>query len=473
MSADRSLTDGPVGRALYSVSAPMTVGILGVLSVGLADAFFLGRAGTDELAAIGFVFPVIATLTSLSIGLSAGTSAVIAQAIGGGATGADQQRLTVHAMMLAAALSGVAAVLFFALARWLFMALGAGGAVLDAVLGYVGYWCIGFPFMVTGMALNARFRAAGRSGVAATVMSFQALLNVALDPLFIFGAGPLPPLGADGAGIATTLARLVAFAGILTYGMRRDVIRFDCAPLRGLWPSVRRIVRIGAPAALSNAIGPFGMALVTGAIATIGDTAVAGFGAATRVQGLMMVPMLALSSGIAPVVGQAWGAGRQARAQEAVRLTFLWCLGLGLGVAVLLTALAGPIAMVMTADAGAARYAAAYLRVVSWAFFCYGILITANSAMNARDRALWSMGVSMLRIFVLYVPMVWAGVLTMGYGGVLAAAVLANALGAWGALIAVRAVGLLATDRAALRAPAEWVLRRLGRGPIDRARPLG
>ena len=465
MGNDRDLNSGSVGRALVSVSAPMTLGILGVLSVGLADAFFLARHSADALAAIGFVYPVIVALVSLAIGLSAGTNTVVSQAIGRGEGRATRARLTLHAMGLALALSCVASALFWVGAPFLFALMGAEGAVLDAVMGYVPYWCLSFPPMVTGMALNAVFRAAGRSEVAATVMTLQATLNIALDPVFIFGLGLLPAMGAEGAGLATLLARALAFGGLLTYAITRGAIQLNCEPLRDFSNSLRRISRVGGPAALSNAINPAGMAVVTAAVALVGEAAVAGFGAAARVQSLLFVPMLALSAGIGPVVGQAWGAGHRARAQDALRLSFGICLGYGLGLALLMVALADPIARLMTGGETAQTYMAQYLRVAAWGFFGYGMLVTANAAMNARARALWSMSLSTLRIALVFIPLAWLGVWLGGYGGILAAAVLANLAGAWGALVAARAVGLLRLDWCFVRAPALRLARALPRLP--------
>src|SRR6056297_1407065 len=130
MSTERDLNAGPVGCALITVSAPMTLGILGVLSVGLADAFFLARHSDAALAAIGFVYPVIVALVSLSIGLSAGTNTVVSQAIGRKEQGATRQRLTLHAMGLAATLACTVALLFYLAAPWLFSLMGAKGEVL-------------------------------------------------------------------------------------------------------------------------------------------------------------------------------------------------------------------------------------------------------------------------------------------------------------------------------------------------------
>lgn len=308
MSNDKDLTKEPVTRALIAISAPMSIGILGVLSVGLADAFFLARAGEDALTAIGFIYPVIVALTSLSIGLGAGTNTVVSQSIGGGDDNA-RQTLALHAMIVALALSSAVSAAVWIGAPWLFGLLGAKGSVLQDVLAYMPWWCLSFPTMVTGMALNAVFRASGNTTVPAAVMLVQSAINIALDPLLIFGLDAIPAFGIEGAGIATFIARLAGFAIVVAYGIRNGAITLAGAPFKGLAASARKIARVGGPASLSNAINPAGMAAVTAAVAMIGDAAVAGFGAATRVQSLLFVPMLALSAGIGPVVGQKLGRG--------------------------------------------------------------------------------------------------------------------------------------------------------------------
>ncbi len=440
----RDLTKGPVGRALFRVSAPMSIGILGVLSVGLADAAFLARAGDVPLTAIGFIYPAIIALTSLSIGMGAGTSAVVSQALGR-ESGSDAiaARLALHSLIFATALAIVAAFAFYLSAPWLFELMGARDAVKEAVLSYVPWWCASFVPMVAGMGLNAVFRAGGESGIAATVMTLQSLINIALDPIFIFGLGAIPALGTEGAGIATCIARVIGFAGLLTFALRSGRLSLSRNCLTGIGDSLRRIARIGGPAAASNAINPLGLSLVTSAAATLGDAAVAGFGAATRLQSLLFVPMLALSSGIGPVVGQAWGAEKFDRAQRAVHLTFLACLGYGAVLSGALMFAAPWLATLMTDGGAAAADATTYLRWGSLGFFGYGILVTANAAMNARDRALWSMALSASRIALVYVPLAWAGAALFGFAGITAAFVLANLWAVLLALVLCRAAGLL------------------------------
>ncbi len=436
-------------RALWSVSAPMAIGIVGVLSVGIADSFFLARVGQTELTAIGFVYPVIVAITSLSIGLGAGVSAVVSQRLGESGDDRDSAEVALHALAVAGSLAVAVAAALWLLSEPLFALLGAKGAVVEGIMAYMPWWCLGFPFLVAAQSLNSVFRAGGHSEFAAAAMVGQSVINIALDPLFIFGWGPVPAMGIEGAGLATAVARAAAFLAVLAFALRTGRMDVTAQAVRDLPASARRIARVGLPAAFSNAINPAGMALVTAAVATVGEAAVGGFGAATRVQSLLFVPMLALSAGIGPVVGQAWGAGRQDRARETVRLTFLLCLGYGAALAALMWLTAGPLARVMTDGLDAVPFAADYLRWVSLSFFGYGVLVTANAAMNAREKPFHSLGLSLGRIALGYVPLAWGGVMLLGYPGILGAAAVANVAAAVAACLLCARVGLLELGGAA------------------------
>ncbi|SER55623.1 putative efflux protein, MATE family [Tranquillimonas rosea] len=439
MPTDRDLTTGPITRAVLSVSAPMSVGIFAVLSVGLADAYFLGRLGEAQLAAVGFLYPVTTAVTSLAIGLSAGATAALSQAIGRGDDRRSVARMALHALAFAVVLGIVAGGVIWLATGPLFAALGAGREVATEIRAYMGWWCVSFPALAAMMTVNAVFRAHGNAASAAIIMTSVAAVNVALDPVLIYGFGPIARLGTGGAAIATGIARVLSLAAGLIWAARRNYLSWDTAPFRGIGRSLRRIVEVGLPAAVSNAINPAGMAIVTGAVATLGETAVAGFGAATRVQTLALVPVLALSSGIGPVVGQNWGAAQVGRAQRAVRFTFLLCLVYGLALGVLLAVFAEPLSAIFASAIGDATFATTYLRWVGWTLFGYGVLVTGNAAMNARSRAVWSMGMSLSRIFVLYVPLAWIGVSVAGFAGIAAAAATANVAAAVAMVFAARA----------------------------------
>ena len=457
----QDLTQGPVWRALASMSAPMSFGIFAVLSVGLADAYFLGQVGATELAAVGFIYPVTTAVTSLSIGLSAGANAALSQGVGRGDDDEATRRLGLHAIGLGLVLSVCVALLIWAVYPLIFGALGATGEVSDSIAGYIPIWTLSFPFLVVMMITNAVFRSHGDSLTSAWIMVLAAVVNVGLDPLLIFGLWGLPEMGMAGAATATLAGRVIAVVLALYIAWRRGLLGWCGGLFDGVLASVRKILNVGLPAAFSNAINPAGMALVTAAVATVGEAAVAGFGAATRIQSMALVPLLALSAGIGPVIGQNWGAQKRDRAQDTTAAAFWFCIGYGALVALVLGVFAEQLAAIFASGEEDAAYAALYLRFVGLSLFGYGLVVTANAAMNARDKAVWSMSLSLGRIFALYLPLAWIGALTLGYSGIIGAAVLANVLAGWASVGAVKGTGLLDTDNGLLTAPLRLIPRRM------------
>jgi Na+-driven multidrug efflux pump len=156
-----------------------------------------------------------------------------------------------------------------------------------------------------------------------------------------------------------------------------------------------------------------------------------------------LVALFALSAGIGPVVGQNFGADKQDRARLALKQAWMFSVVYGLALAVGVTLFADQIAAFFADGNEAQDYAALYLRVVSWSIMGYGILVITNAAMNARSKAAYSLGLSLTRIFVVYVPLAWIGMWAFDYAGILGAAVLANAFAIAGGLFCARATGLL------------------------------
>jgi putative MATE family efflux protein len=439
----RDLTTGPIWKALTVMSAPMSLGIFSVIAVGLADAYFLGQLSGAALAAVGFIYPVITALASLSIGLSAGANSALSRGIGGGADKDDTQRLGVHAIGLGIGLSLLLGGIIWISFPLLFGALGATGDVAREVAQYMPLWALSFPFLVTMMIINSVFRSHGDGATSAAIMIVAAFFGIALNPVFIFGLGPIPEMGTAGAALSTLIGRIIAMCIAMWIAWRRGLLGVVGNVLDGLAANMRKILNVGLPASLSNAINPAGMALVTAAVATVGDDAVAGFGAAGRVQSILLVPLMALSAGIGPVVGQNWGAHKKDRVQNATQWAFGFSLSYGVLVGVLLLLLASPIAGLLASSESDQAYAATYLRIVGLTLSGYGMVVIANAAMNACDKAIWSMSLSLGRIFVVYLPLAWLGVSLFGYIGIVVAAALANVIGGIAAAFAVRKTELL------------------------------
>lgn len=448
---NRDLTRGPIWKALTVMSAPMSFGIFSVIAVGLADAYFLGQVSGAALAAVGFIYPVITAITSLSIGLSAGANSALSQKIGAGSTEDDTRRLGLHAVGLGVVLSLVLAVVIVISFPLLFAGLGASGQVAEEIAAYMPLWAMSFPFLVTMMVTNSVFRAHGDGSTSAAIMIVAAFFGIALNPLFIFGWGPIPEMSTAGAALSTLIGRIIAMCVALWIAWRRGLLGVCGSMFSGVGKSCRKVLNVGIPASVSNAINPAGMALVTAAVATVGDDAVAGFGAAGRIQSILLVPLMALSAGIGPVVGQNWGAQETNRVQSATAWAFGFSCVYGAAIGIGLLLFATPIAGLFASGASDQEYAAQYLRIVGLTMFGYGIVVIANAAMNARDKAIWSMSLSLGRVFVVYLPLAWVGVVLFGYWGIVVAAAAANVVGALAALFASKRTGVFGFEFEGLR----------------------
>ena len=426
--SNRDLTNGSVGTQLFGLAGPMLFGIAAVISMQLVDTYFVGRLGTDALAALSFAFPVMLTLTSISIGLAAGAASVVSRATGGG----EEDRVRRHAtdaLLLAGAVIAIVVIAGLSTVRVLFTLLGAEGAVLELVVEYMRIWYLTLPLLVVPMVSNSMVRARGDSFWPSSIMILSSVFNAGFTPLFIFGAGPVPALGMEGAAWGTMAARALAFGPALYLVAIRDrLLNLRWPGLDAFAASARRVLHVGLPAAIGNASNPAGIAVATAIIAVLGSQTVAGFGVATRLEAFAVLPMLALSSVIGPMAGQNWGAGRVDRVRSALKLAYAFCAAWSLLLAVLFYLHGRTLAGWFASEAAVVEEAARYLAIVPISLWGYGVAIIAAGGYNGLGRSMTGLGYSLTRTAGLYVPLVWIASRLDGSTTVFWAVAIANGL---------------------------------------------
>lgn len=420
------LVEGPVGRHLVNMTVPVLFGIATMMAQGLIDTFFIGRVGDRELAAFGFGFPILMIVTSVAIGLGAGTSSVVARAIG-----ADDhrraRRLATDSLLLSFAITFIICVIGIIFINPLFRLLGAPEDMLPLIRGFMIILYCGVPFIVVGMVGMASMRATGDTRLPGTLMVLAAILNVILDPILIFGLGPIPAMGLNGAAMAALLARGAIFAGtVYLMRYRLDLVTFNAPEPGELRSSWRAILHVGIPAAATNAIVPFGAVVVTAIIARFGPDAVAGFGVATRIESMMLVIYYAMSSIIGPFVGQNFSAGKEDRILRALWLCTMFCIGSGLCIAALLALLSGYLPTLFSENPDVVSVTRLFLWVVPISYGAYGMVMVMNASFNGLGDPMPAAYISIARILVIYVPLAFIGVSFFGMLGIFIAYALAN-----------------------------------------------
>ncbi len=426
-TSNARLVEGPVTKHLVSMTVPMVWAVLAIMLFNATDTFFVAQLGARQLAAMSFTFPVVMVMTSLGIGMMAGTSSVLARVVGEGDM-SQVRRLATDALTLAVLVSVVLSVAGILALDRLFTLLGASAQVLPMIRDYMLIWFAGFALVLVPMVVIGAVRATGDTRLQARLMMTSAAINLILDPLLIFGLLGFPRLELAGAALASVIARVVtlAFGALVIHRMQ-----LLCSPLCSpatVWRSWKRILHVGLPAAGTNVIIPISAGIIVALLAGFGDRAVAGYGAATRIEALSLVVFFAMSAVIGPFVGQNLGAGRPERIAEALRRSALFCLALGAVIAVVLAVLAAPLSRLFSNDAEVLAVTSTYLRIVPLSYGTAGIIMVVNAAFNGIGQPLPAVAISVGRTLVLYVPLAYAASRLLGVAGIFAAACFSDLL---------------------------------------------
>lgn len=436
------LVSGSIPGHLVSQTLPAVIGVAAIMSIGIVDAYFIGQLGSAPLAAISFIFPVAVASTSLGVGVMVGINSVVARALGEG----DFEKAARRANFGIVFAAGCG--LLMGLALWLlidpiFTAMNAPAHLMPLIRAYMAPYASGFPLSLAIMGFNGVLRGQGEAKRTSTVSIAYAAANWVLNPILITGTpdalGGFEGFGIAGSAYATVIGWGVGVAMAL-WLLRGTALPLNLGLLRNcsLIDPAKAIIRVGLPAAFSNAINPLGLAVLTSLVALEGQAAVAGFGAAGRLQSFVIVPLLGLSGAIGAIVGQNWGAGRIDRAREAVLYAGGFCVVWGLLVALGMIAAGESFARIFSDNPAVIAEFALYLKIAAWGYAGFGLLIVGNGIMNAVDKAGFALAQSVARVFVVMLPVALVLRPGMGSAAIYSAELAANLFGAVSTVVLVR-----------------------------------
>lgn len=459
----RDMTEGPVFGHILRMIMPMSFGILAMMLVGIVDTYWVGTLGTAQQAAVQMSFPVTMLVMSVSIGLGAGAVSAVSRAAGRKDGGSSIPRISTDAMMLALISVGSVSLIGVLTVEDIFRALGASETMLPHIVDYMRVWFGGIVLIVGPMVAGNILRALGNAVIPSIMMMAAAAINLVLDPIFIlddvFGLFPGLGWGVSGAALATVAANSCTFFMVLWYlVVKEKLIDFNWEDLGEVWHHWMDVARVGIPACISNIFNPVAMTVAMSglAMARFGDAAVGGLGVAGRIEAFAIVPLFALSACIGAVTGQNGGAERLDRVREAFRASFLFAIGWGLAVAVVLWLSADLLAMAFLPSEAGQATAIAYWRIVPVTIAGYGITIAASAGFNGLGRPAHGMAITAGRALGLMVPMVLAGAFLLDAPvGVIWGIALANLVsGSLAALFVLTRAPMTAKHGKARRRPA-------------------
>ena len=406
----------------------MLFALIAIMGLGLVDSYFISFLGTVELAAIGFVMPITFLVTSIALGFGMAISSLTSKLIGAERTDLAA-RLITDGFYLTFISSIVVSVLIILNLSPLFIALGADAETMPAIMDYMNTWSIGIVFMMITQVCSSTFRALGDTTTSAWIAMSMTIINLILDPVLIFGVGPIPALGMHGAAIATVISVLVSTViGLYHIAIKEKLLLIKLPSSHEFKKSTTQLLEIAIPAILANVIVPLTAVVLTIIVAKFGINAVAGFGVGIRIEALSLIVVYAMSSTIPMFIGQNLGAKKNDRIIKALKISFRFVLIFQLIVYLVLALCSGIISEKFSNQALVQQTIEYFLLIIPVSYGLSGVVILINVSMNVLGKPKLALYINLIKLFALCLPLALIGAYLYGLKGLFVSIALANML---------------------------------------------
>ncbi len=395
-----NLTTDPIPRLVRDLAIPASVGFVFNTLFNVVDTWWAGRISTQAQAALSLSFPVFFILIATGSGLAQGATALIATALGARNLAAARHyaaQSAVFAVVIGVVLLGVG----WSVAPMLFRLLGAEDAYLGLSLSYMNTILGGAVFFLLQSVLNGGLQAQGDTRTFRNALIAGCLLNVGLDPWFLYGGAGLPPMGIAGIALSTVL--ITAGGSIYVFHrLRRTPVGagLGWADFRPSASALRDIARQGLPASLNMMTVALGIFVITWFVSRFTPEGIAAYGIATRIEQLVLLPTIGLNIATLTLAGQNYGAGKPERVRQAWLTALRYGLVLMIGGGLLLFTAAHPLMAAFTSDVAVIDMGTSYLRVASLTLGSYVVLYQTVFMLQGLKRPLFGLWIGLYRQIV-------------------------------------------------------------------------
>lgn len=408
LGSRQDFTEGRIGRAIVLLSVPMILEMMMESLFGIVNVFYVARLGADAIATVGLTESMLTIVFGIAIGLSMATTATVARRTGerdpeGAAIAAVQSIIIGVLVSLPLAVAGLA------FAPALLGLMGAEAGVIQIGSTYAAIILGGNVFILLLFLINAIFRGAGDASTAMRSLWIANIVNIILDPCFIFGLGPFPELGVTGSAIATTIGRGVGVVfqlWVLLSGRSR--IEVGRKHLRLDVPVMMKLLRISVGGMFQFLVATASWLGLTRIVALFGSQALAGYTLSLRILIFAMLPSWGMSNAAATLVGQNLGAGKAERAERSVLLAGLSNVVFLAIVALVFIVFTERIIGIFTTDASVVAYGVSSLRIISYGFIFYGYGMVMVQAFNGAGDTFTPTVINLFCYWLFQIPLAYA-----------------------------------------------------------------
>ena len=427
---EQNFTSGSIRRAVFMLSIPMILEMLMESIFAIVDIFYVSKVSVNAVATIGLTESVITLVYAVAIGLSMAATAIVARRIGEkDREGASQAAVQVIGLgIIVAAVISVIGILY---PKEILQLMGGEPDLIAEGYGYTRVLLGGNVTIMLLFLINAIFRGAGDASIAMWALVLSNGLNIILDPMFIFGFGPIPAYGVEGAAIATTIGRGTAVIFqllVLFYGWSKIKVTFKDLVLRGT--VMINLIKVSIGGIGQFLIGTSSWVFLMRIMSEFGSEVLAGYTIAIRVMMFTLMPAWGMSNAAATLVGQNLGAKKPQRAEDSVWKTGKYsAIFMGL-VSVIYLIFATQIISWFTQEAEVVRNGALCLRIIAAGYIFYGYGMVVINAFNGAGDTKTPTWINFICFWLFQLPFAYITALTFDLGpiGVFMAITLAEVL---------------------------------------------
>lgn len=433
MENTNDLTEGDISQQMWSLAWPMMLSFFFHTLYNIVDAYWVGKLSADAIAAVSISQIALFIMMSVGFGVTVGSGVIMAMELGSkNKDGAE--RVLGQSLVLMVLLSVAFLVPALIFKDQLLTLSGASGSIFEPAKEYFSVTAAGAPLFFVLIAIMFAFNSQGDTFTLTKLFALSILINLVLDPVLIFGAGPFPELGISGAAYATLFSQFVfILVALKSLSSPKRAVRFRVKNLSLHLKSVKQVMRIGFPAALTQVLNPIGLAALTfitskaffepGAIA---------FSLAFRIEFFAYLPAVGYGFAAMAMMGQSIGAHNLERSIEVFKKAILWGSGIALGMGLITALFASQIVGIFTTDTLVVEHSVSYFRSVSFTYvFLAAMMIEAN-AFQAIGRSWPGFWITILRLFIVIIPsaLFFVYVFDFGISGIWVAMMLGNVISA-------------------------------------------
>lgn len=405
-SASR-MGSAPIGPLLLSCSVPMMISMLVQALYNIVDSIFVSRVNEAALSAVSLAFPIQNLMIAFAVGTAVGVNAYLSRCLGEG-NRAEASRAAMNGLFLAFC-GGIAFLVFGILGARAFIASQTTDAqIMQYGADYLSIctlWCMG---LFLQCMLEKLLVATGRSAFAMASQLIGALVNIALDPIFIFGLFGVPRMEATGAAVATVAGQWIGAAAGLTMNLlcNKD-INLTLKGFRPAGSTIKRIYAVGIPSIAMNAIGSVMTFAMNNILIAFSSTAVAVFGVYFKLQSFVFMPIFGINNGMVPIIGYNYGARQPKRITQTIKLAVCFAECIMLCGLILAEVFPHVLLGVFNASPTMLAMGILALRIIAIHFPMAGFNVISSSAFQALGRGTLALLVSVIRQLVVLVPAAW------------------------------------------------------------------